>query len=149
MHGLIFETSVWLLAGSTRLLSYRRTRQKVIQRNTFYQVLLFCFFGLKKKKRDCGIEANQTQSFFNFFDNQKILNRIFNVWTKSVRADSKKRTRQTTSFKPPRITGITYVLAEKSSLSLAVEKQWRENTSSTTWRTLDQSKPTVRGLNPI
>ena len=147
MHGLIFETSVWLLAGSTRLLSYRRTRQK--REEHFLSSSLVLFFRFKEKKRDCGIEANQTQSFFNFFDNQKILNRIFNVWTKSVRADSKKRTRQTTSFKPPRITGITYVLAEKSSLSLAVEKQWRENTSSTTWRTLDQSKPTVRGLNPI
>lgn len=117
--------------------------------DTFCQVLLFCFFGLKKKKETAGLKRIKPRAFFNFFDNQKILNRIFNVWTKSVRADSKKRTRQTTSFKPPRITGITYVLAEKSSLSLAVEKQWRENTSSTTWRTLDQSKPTVRGLNPI
>lgn len=31
MHGLIFETSVWLLAGSTRLISFNKSDEKLIQ----------------------------------------------------------------------------------------------------------------------
>jgi hypothetical protein len=56
MHGLIFETSIWLLAGSTRYLHMKISSQKIIVGN---------FYGFSEKnQRDTKKKKNEFSSRF-------------------------------------------------------------------------------------
>ena len=96
MHGLIFETSIWLLAGSTRFVRFRYVFVKECWRCVFPRIHDYLSLSMKAECESCEC-ARRNKEYAATQRSQKVIVKFLNktVWKE---AETKWHVKQKSSF---------------------------------------------------